>query len=250
MASYRYRAEIPAKELGWEINNLDADVIIYSKPVIEDVAEARALKEAGKKIVVDFCDDHFNFAHYHEMHALADRVTCPTEFMANKIGGTVIPDPYEFAEFSPHCQGTKVLWFGHAVNKAGLFRVMDNMRLPVESFSIVSNMPGTIPWSVETLKFELFKADIVILPETAHYKSPNRCVEAIRSGCFVVAEPHPSIKDFKGLYVGDINEGIEWVRHNLQAANKMIKTAQNFIRKRYSPSTVANAWKKLVQELI
>jgi hypothetical protein len=250
MASYRYRVAIPARELNARINDLSADVVIFSKPTGQDVESALNVKRRGGKIIVDFCDDHMTLPHYRAMLDLADAITCPTEKMAERLrwDAQVIPDAYEFDESEPHCNGNNILWFGHAVNFPSLQRILPDlggMRLRV-----VSNVPGCIPWSLETMRYEFSKADIVIIPYTKDYKSPNRAIEAIRQGCFVVAEPHPSLKDFPGIWIGNIKEGVEWAQQNLSDAKSLTKKTQNFVLKRYSPQTQANAWRKVIQGLV
>jgi hypothetical protein len=46
-----------------------------------DMARAKA---RGAWVVVDFCDDHFDWLHYQEALRLADAVTCSTNEMAKK----------------------------------------------------------------------------------------------------------------------------------------------------------------------
>jgi hypothetical protein len=65
-----------------------------------DMARAKA---RGAWVIVDFCDDHFDWVHYKEALRIADAVTCPTETMAKIIkehgrDATVIGDPYEYPE--------------------------------------------------------------------------------------------------------------------------------------------------------
>ena len=173
--------------------------------------------------------------------AVIDTVTWPVP----AVEAMVIPDPYEFEEREPHCNGTNLLWFGHHVNRSGLERIMPDIKgYPLR---VVSNFDGAIPWSVGTMVKEFKRADIVIIPETAKYKSNNRALEAIRQGCFVVAEPHPSLNDLPGIWVGNIKEGIEWTRRNLQEANERTKMAQKYVRDAYSHQTLALAWKTAIQ---
>lgn len=239
MASYRYRCKIPAQELGAKIN-APADTMVFCKP---QPVEVSALNDSNKRIIADFCDDHFSQHHYQQFAMLSDGITCPTEKMAEIIrknfGRTaeVVPDPYEYPLEAPHCHGTKLLWYGHSVN-AGSLKV--HQYLP--NLRVVSNFHGAIPWSYETMLEEFKRADIVIMPATAPYKSPNRTVEAIRQGCFVVAEPHPSLEGFP-IYIGNIKEGIEWAKNHPHEANKMTLAAQDYIT-RFSPEQVANAWRK------
>jgi len=90
------------------------------------------------------------------------------------------------------------------------------------------------------------KSDIVILPATETYKSANRAVEAIRQGCFVVAEPHPAWNDIPGIWIGNIREGIEWVQTHLNEANQMVASAQAYVREMYSPAACADLWRKVI----
>jgi len=245
MASYRYRALIPAKELGASINDFTADIMIFAKPQAIEVQIAKEAQESGKKVVVDFCDDHFDQTHYREMLKLADAVTCPTEEMGKHIGAQVVIDPYEFDEEAPHCRGDNLLWFGNVTNFASIERLRPRLTSPLR---MVSNAPGCIPWSMDTMRHEFSLADIVVLPATKEYKSPNRAVESIRQGCFVVAEPHPSLTNLP-IWIGDIPQGIEWARQNTLEANKMTLAAQDFVRSAYSPKTQASAWRRVLQAL-
>lgn len=250
MASYRYRAEIPAKETGASINDLTAGTLVFAKPTPEDLWEMGKAKARGARVIVDFCDDHFDWMHYQEALRLADLVTCPTEKMAEIIKGhgreaVVIPDPYEYPELLPHCDGTNLLWYGHAVNRASLQRILPD--LDGYPLRVVSNFGGTIPWSPETMLREFVTADMVVIPKTDEYKSCNRAIEATRQGCFVVAEPHPSLNHFPGIWVGGIKEGIEWARQNPQAARQWTQSAQEYVKARFSPQTVASAWRSVIQ---
>ena len=253
MASYRYRALIPAREIGASLNNPDADVLVFAKPHKQDVPYAIRAKHEGRKVIVDLCDPHLNLEHYQHLMSLADAVTCPTKWFADflkedyDIDATAIGDPYEFDETPPHCAGVNLLWFGHGSNFDSLQRVLPAIQeLPLK---IVSNIEGFTPWSLENLHREMGEADIVVMPETAPYKSANRTVEAIRRGCFVVAEPHPAINDFPGIWLGNIRKGIEWAQQNQQLANERTLEAQSFVRQWHSPKTLGSAWRTLTQRV-
>lgn len=245
-ASWRYRADIPARAIGVPLNDLTADTLVFAKPQAHELMQIGLAKARGAHVIVDFCDDHFDWPHYAEALRLADTVTCPTEEMARRIqahGKTahVIPDPYEYPLRAPHVVGTRLLWYGHAVNKASLERVMPD--LEGYELNVVSNFGGAVPWSYETMLIAFANADIVILPATEAYKSANRAVEAIRQGCYVVAEPHPAINDIPGIWIGNIREGIEWVRQHLPEANAQLFTAQKYVTEKYSPQTVSQMWR-------
>lgn len=252
MASYRYRCQMPARELGAEINNPNADVLVFSKPDKQDVDWMKKARKEGRTCIVDVCDMHFELDHYRWMVKNADGVVCPTNWFSDYLKDEfgiepfVIGDPYEFAESLPHCFGDKLLWFGHGTNYASLVRTLPSIE--GHPLSVVSNIDGTIPWSKENLCRELLNADIVIIPETAPYKSANRTIESIRQGCFVVAEPHPAINDFP-IYIGNIRKGIEWAQSNQSEANQMTLKAQEYVKKLYSPQTLGNAWRTAIQKV-
>ena len=244
IASWRYRAQIPSE--GWAtLNDFTADTLIFAKPEANELMHMARAKARGAWVVVDFCDDHFDWVHYKEALRLADAVTCPTEAMAQIIkkhgrDAMVIADPYEYPEAKPHYNGVNLLWYGHGVNKKSLERIMPDLEnYPLR---VVSNFGGTIPWSHETMLEEFARADIVIIPKTEEYKSPNRAIEAIRQGCFVVAEPQPSLKDFP-IWLGNIKKGIEWTKQ--QNVNELISKAQKFVTELYTPKILIDKWKTL-----
>jgi hypothetical protein len=254
MASYRYRAAIPAAEMGAKINDPTADVIIFAKPIDQDVPYVVKAQHRGSKVIADFCDMHFHLPFYDLILKTANAVTCPTQWFADWIRETygiealVVPDPYEFPEVQPHCSGDKLLWFGHGLNINSLIRVVPFIK--DHPLTVVSNLAGVVQWSKENLLKEMATADIVVIPETAPYKSPNRTLEAIRRGCFVVAEPHPAINDFPGIWIGNLKRGIEWAMQNQEAANTRTKLAQEYVQKWYSPATQASAWKIAIQKAL
>lgn len=254
MASYRYRAAIPASNLAdTSLNDPTADILVFAKPFLEDLKIAWKVKERGGKIIVDYCDDNFSmYPHYKTFLDLADAVTCTTKTMQDRIlelgrVASIIEDPYEFDEVEPHCKGVNLLWFGHAINYYSLKDALPSIEgYPLR---VVSNIPGSIPWSHETMLDEFSKADIVIIPETKHHKSANRAVEAIRQGCFVVAESVPALEEIPGIWLGNIKDGIEWASKNQQEANERIKLSQSYVAERFAPRTQALAWSKIIREL-
>ena len=243
-ASWRYRAKIVSD--GWaSLNDFTADTLIFAKPQANELMEMARAKARGAWVIVDFCDDHFDWVHYKEALRIADVVSCNTEVMAKIIkehgrDATVIGDPYEYPEAKPHCSGLNLLWYGHAVNKHSLERILPD--LEGYNLRVVSNFGGAIPWSHETMLEEFAKADIVLMPATAEYKSPNRAIEAIRQGCFVVSERDLGIPH---IYVGNILEGIKWTQ--TQDINTLISKAQKFVRDEFTPRILIDKWKTLTK---
>lgn len=263
MASYRYRAAMPAEALGATLNDLEAEVLILGKPENASTFEIKQWLGLGKKVIIDFCDAHFDRPLYRDLVRLADEVVCSTMEMAKLIKelgreANVIPEPYELPEVEPHCVGNHLLWFGHPNNLASLNRILPTQASlgfaggPLHVVTIKSAIQASlgievIEWSPETIVEELSWADIVLMPATAKTKSCNRTVEAIRQGCFVVAEPHPSIEHIPGIWIGDIQEGIAWATQHPGEANARTREAQTYISRVYDPKTVACAWSRVIQ---
>lgn len=252
MASFRYRANNPAHAIGASLNDIKADIVIFAKPQARDIPIIAEIQQDGRKVIVDFCDDHFDVPYYHDVAAIADMITCPTAEMAKVIFNhgymaKIIPDAAEYPLAEPHCNGANLLWYGHGSNIGSLTRILPDIKgYPLR---VVSNVNETIPWSLQGMLDEFKLADIVLMPATKEYKSPNRTIEAIRQGCFVVAEPHPSINDIPGIWIGEIKAGIEWAVNHPQQANEGTKLAQEYVNENFSQERTANAWKQLVKEL-
>ena len=250
MASYRYRAAMPAAALGASLNDPTADVLIFAKPHEMERTLLHDAKLAGATVMVDVCDDHLDsLPWYREFLTLADHIVCNTPVMAERVGQpcTVIADPYEFEECAPHGCGTRVLWYGHKSNLPGLQAVLPS--LGAYKVTVISNAEGFRAWSHETMREAFATHDLVILPASASYKSANRAVEAIRQGCFVVAAPHPALTDIPGIWIGDLQEGLAWASTHWNEANAQTKLAQEYVRERYSPATQAAAWRRLLRSV-
>lgn len=254
MASYRYRGAIPARALGCAMNDESAAVWIIAKIDRQTPALIATGRQQGKAIIVDACDLYLQESWYRQSIERADAVTAPTTFAAELLAEefgmpvTVIPDPYELPECPPHVSGSNLFWFGHAQNYYSVARWLPKLTgYPVR---IMTNLDGMIPWSLERLQEELAWADVVLIPETAPHKSCNRTVEAMRQGCLVVAEPHPSLEGFPGVWTGNLLKGIQWAHQNPQEAHERVRTAQGYIRAHHSPAHVASAWKTVIQECV
>lgn len=262
MASYRYRAVLPAHALGASINDPTAPVLVFSKGCAEDVDRLRTAKREGRITIVDVCDVHWNSQRTPWWPTLiqeADQVVANTAFTARLlyedfgVVAAVIDDPAEYPERVPHCAGARLLWFGHPTNGASAMRLLSLAdEYPVTIVTDMKKWDGDararcLQWSHELLATELAQADIVLMPETAPHKSANRTVEAIRSGCTVIAEPHPSLLEFPRLWRGNLRKGITWAHLHPNDANQRTAQQQKYIQERFSLERVGNAWKSLVE---
>jgi SAM-dependent methyltransferase len=220
LASARYRVLIPAQQLarlghaaqigtpgplGYPdaVKQAEVDVLVISKsfdPANE--ALAHAMKARGVRVLVDFCDDHFEHplygAHFRNLAALADAVVVSTPAMAASVKAhsgresTVVTDPVEgprgVPRFSPRLPALRVLWFGHHANLNGLTARAAELhalgaRFPVHLSVVTTDLPHAasivaglaagqegrvraelVPWSPEATWKALAHCDLVWIP--------------------------------------------------------------------------------------
>ena len=249
IASSRLRAKIPQDELlkmGVERGN---DVLIYGKHVLNE-------KDLGvfKRLGFDVCDDHFHhekLGDYYRRHCeIADQVTCNSLVMQKRIkvetgrDAIVVREPYE-SEESEAKIGDMLLWFGHASNMVDLERIAPKL---VHPLLVLSNYPGLPEWTPSSFNKAISEPCIVIIPTgKSMAKSENRMVESIRRGRYVCAEYLPAYEPFGEFFpIGDIPKNIESALANPEESIQRIKDAQDYIRDRYSPRTVAEQWLEVI----
>jgi len=262
MASFRYRALMPVSYLNDQgftatINEGEADAIVFSKPAEANIELAKQCKEDGTRVIVDICDDHLDHekmgAVYRELIGLSDQVICPTKTLQERIAketgkdSEVIPDPYEQQRRIPHAKGENLLWFGHQRNIPEIIPFIG--KLPNLSVCTGRNntLTGYIPWSLENQEKELAYANIVVLPKSAEYKSPNRLINSLMAGCFVVAHPNQSRQEFrKYTWIGRVLSGLEWANAFQDELNDRVSEAQDYIEAHYSPECIGKQWAEIL----
>ena len=260
-ASYRYRCEIPAKWLNENgcpttINGGECEIVVFAKPIDEDVDVAKKAKDDGCKIVFDVTDPHV-YEHYTEMFDLADVVTCSSEYTKGISGkkAVYIPDPYEFEELKPHAsyeERPQLLWFGHKVNLKDLPNRYFNMpetRVVTGPFDEVPD--GITEYTPENLHRALSEANITLLPTSkgSEYKSPNRLINSLRMGVFPISGGLPSAKEFrKFCWVGHVDTGLRFANQERQYLDDLVREGQDYIKK-FSPEEVGRQWKDLFDSI-
>lgn len=251
IASSRLRAAIPQRELERRGIQQGRDVLVYGKHFLsfEQIAPF-------KKKIYDICDDHFGtpeLRDYYLSHAeQADALTCNSEVMRQRIKeetgreATIIREPYESPERQPGI-GPKLLWFGHASNLGDLNRLIPHLKHPLLA---LSNHPDAVQWTPESFSAAITEPCIVIIPTgKSMAKSENRMVEAIRRGRYVCAEHLPAYEPFQRFFhLGDILGHIDYALEIPERAIAAIREAQDYIRDRYSPATVADQWLEVIHE--
>lgn len=271
LASFRYRAAVPAREceklgIKTQINGGNASVVVFSKPVAEDLDLAGSAIKSGAKVVVDFCDDHFGSGKlgglYRNMGELATRIVAPTAEMAKRVLGytgreaTVIPDAYENDLCAPHAVGNQALWFGHRLNLPDMEPHIPTVAHAGFALDIATGPTYKneqwVHWGPAALSKCLAKTNLVLLPtrKGAEYKSPNRLLNAIRAGCFPICSHHPSYTEFRNLvWVGDMRTGLMWAKAFQGDLDGLVLQAQEFVEANYSPAAIGYRWAQMLGAL-
>jgi hypothetical protein len=245
IASARLRSLIPRKIL------MEQGLV---KPGLQVVVGAKHgwdvdyVKSSGCKLIFDVCDDHFHGelrSHYMEACEKADLLTCNSETMREILleqtgrDALIIDDPYEDDEREPTL-GHGVLWFGHQSNLPDLKAVFDDIKHPI---SVVSNKN----WN--TFHKEMLACKCVVIPTgKSMAKSANRAVRAIRYGKYPVCGELPAYAEIKGLYTGDVIEGLDY--YMSIDPREQVKALQNEIRDRFDPEVIAKKWMRAIHEVL
>jgi hypothetical protein len=228
--------------------------------------------------------------HRKKMSELSHRCVAVSETLSKAVSQTlnivkpiVITDPYEGPhgppKFAPSNNKLKLVWFGHTGNLQELFDQLTDLanfgrNIPVSLDIVAQSIDGMekafdqanakfqgdlvlhlTPWSLENTWQSLAQSDAVIIPSINNKKkvakSPNRIVESLRNGRFVVAHPITSYFDYSE-YIRidpDIIKGLNWMMENRPKIGALIHNGQAYIRQHNSPPVVADNWLKLVESI-
>jgi hypothetical protein len=250
----------------------------------------QAAREAGVRTMVDVSDDFVDKAYaapYRDAVKAADAVSTSSAFLTARIAemtgkqATVILDPYEGERGEPRWAPRprlEALWFGNVTNLSGLelslpqllesgdrmhLVVVTRLARAVREWGQLRN--GTLApdidlelreWSPEATAGALRDCDVVLLPinrDVRYYssKGPNRMVESLWAGRFVVAQPLPAYDEFREwAWIGEnLADGLAWARAHPAEVVERIAAAQAHIARRYAPPVVAGTWSALLQRL-
>lgn len=283
LASHRMRVLKPAELLNVGVDNIesyvsnraimDVNVNVFNKHFSpkENFVELQAGKTKGYLTVFDICDDHFDKEsgeYYKAMCLHADAITCNTKNMKKRIkdmtgrDAIVIPDPITF-DYAPPVipEGNpKFLWYGHGSNVNTLLPWLDY----VDNVTIISNVGVTHPvancmeWKPRIVESAICDHDIVLVPTTqeewAKCKSPNRVVDAIQAGKFVITDGKEIYKDLSDFIYTiktpeDLPEAISYWKNNPELVKEIITKGQKYISKRYSDDVILDGWLSVLKQL-
>lgn len=220
--------------------------------------------------------------HFRRMAGIATDLVASTEALAASIkrhtgrDARVITDPVEgprgTPRFEPKLPALRVLWFGHPTNLVSVIDKADQLRtlaqrMPVEFTLItertaeVDRLAGAIAsiapdrlkvrcvqWSLEATWKWLEECDLVWIPVTdtgpKMAKSPNRLLESLWAGRFVVADPVPAYRPFEDLMpLGEgLDAAVTRALDNPAAVQERLREAQRRIARSHSGFECARLW--------
>jgi len=227
--------------------------------------------------------------HLRRMVELAGAVVTTSDSLRTKIGeeygkdAFVIGDPFEGPRGEPRWQPgarLKVLWFGHPVNLPSLEQSLPALlqacrKKPMDLRIVTERVDGIerqckdfnsknrnllsmrfAEWSNAETWRSLADTDFVVIPYIAGHprslaKSPNRIIESLWAGRFVVAQPIPSYLEFgEWAWIGeDLAAGIGWMTDNPAVIGPRIAAAQQHIAATYSAERISADWEKVCSQL-
>jgi len=193
-----------------------------------------------------------------------------------KLNSFVIPDMLRFTRYEPISRiryPFEITWFGMPTNHDTLVSKLKNidasnfkinLRVITSHINIIKNKiinlnlknidSEFIKWTPEFNK-EIIKSDIVILPyaedQERLVKSSNRIIDSLNLGRFVILSNVKQFKEFKHYtYFGDINKGLEWLKLNKAIALEKILKGQEYVNEFYSPETISQLWRKIINKVL
>jgi len=242
------------------------DIVIFTKDT--DPNQMLKLKRKGYTVGFDICDNKFKEEgeRYHVYCREADFITCNTEFQQKEVkryagkDAHIYIDPIE-RPIEPHtrtsCEPVELLWYGGSaslkyvgfgeiipyLNASGI-----NYRLTIltndaeEKVAHLCELGNVVyhEWTYELHEAKVRNSDIVFIPMTigkAHLsrrtitKSPNRVLDGLAQGRWVVASPVPSyLQVGKFCWLDDYLEGIRFYLENPDVVREKIYKGQEWLK--------------------
>lgn len=272
-ASFRYRIAVPANALvekGCKVfvgvkADPSSETVVFSKYwTSNDVSYAQFCRLRGQQVIFDICDDHFETEyrqHYLDMlknctHVVANstemqiRIKDQTGLDALLVEDPVTMPPQEFRGGDP-----SMCWYGNPQNVKGLvdaYPLDCGIHIEVAHSPLMKFDPKIQEVAGKTMHFTTWHPDIIaefaqrhniaFLPyrQGKNAKSPNRILEAIQSGMFVMADIIPSAAEIPGVW--DLSKGFnEGIERYLSHGKEDVDAGKEYIT-RFYPDKIADQW--------
>ena len=296
LASIRMRlgsAILSSKQTNLSINFgqniIDADFVVIGKigatnnNLREDLwlNQIEQQKKMGKKIILDYTDDHLNFkspmtSFYERSLAYINTAITSSTFLAyklkqkSKISVEIIPDAIEVPIFKPKIRendSRNILWFGHASNINYLIEFINtfkNMKQKTTLFILTNEQGVNIfnqtkfnidkslsiqlgLWSIQAMINTSKVCDLIIIPSDPNDPkkagvSSNRLITALALGLPTAACVMESYKEY-GQYFTDIDsEKFIGLIDNPDKFHNQVLEAQDKIIPQFTQEAIGQKW--------
>jgi len=219
----------------------------------------------------------------------ADQIITPTQGLADIVRAetgctaAIIGDPFEGPEqpprFAPGNNLLRIAWFGSTGNLDGIAEEIAQLTLRktdprIYRFSLTSKFTearhrqlaalaarrpdiqiAATEWRPERTWANLAAADLVFLPSQAtdfhRIKSPNRLIEGLRAGRWVIAHPLESYQAFApwAAITEDFDGAIRWALDHPSEIVERIGAGQEHVRQNFDAESIGGLWLGIVRSV-
>jgi hypothetical protein len=279
---------------GQNIN--EADFVVIGKIGVANISLREDLwldqieqqKKMGKKIILDYTDDHLNFestitSFYERSLPYLDAAITSSPFLADKLKqkikcfSEIIPDAIEVPIFKPKIKenvSRNIFWFGHATNinylikfisewrnlkhKTTLFILTNKQGLVIFSqtkFNIDKNLSIQLGlWSIEAMIGTSKICDLIIIPSDQSDPkklgvSSNRLITALALGLPTAAGATDSYKEYNQYFTDIDSEKLLELIDNPDKFHNQVLEAQDKIIPQFTKEVIGNKWINFFEKL-
>ena len=242
------------------------DIVIFTQIAQMDSVLMRLLKDLGKKIVFDHCENLFNIGAEDACMKIADTISCCSTLLAeltnsNGYANTVIlRDPVEEITVDHKYEAVGRRLRAGFMGMGGNSYLVENLRSAVEKadyelVTITEWENATIKWTLENWHNALNTCDVVLCPQTFPAKSNIKVTTAMALGFPVIASP---IRAYQEVICQDHNGYLcwaneEWDRYLIllkdEKKRRMIGEAAKNSVQEYTLEFISNQWLEMFKSL-
>ena len=277
-------------------NIIDADFVVIGKigatnnSLREDLwlNQIEQQKKLGKKIILDYTDDHLNFespmtSFYERSLPYLNAAITSSPFLADRLKQKIkcfteiIPDAIEVPIFKPKIRendSRNILWFGHASNINYLIEFINtfkNMKQKTTLF-ILTNEPGVVIfnqtkfnidknlsiqlglWSIQAMINTSKFCDLIIIPSDPSDPkkagvSSNRLITALALGLPTAACVMESYKEYDQYFTDIDSEKFIELIDNPDKFHNQVLEAQDKIIPQFTQEAIGQKWINFFEKL-
>jgi len=277
-------------------NIIDADFVVIGKigatnnSLREDLwlNQIEQQKKLGKKIILDYTDDHLNFespmtSFYERSLPYLNAAITSSPFLADRLKQKIkcfteiIPDAIEVPIFKPKIKenvSKNIFWFGHASNINYLIKFISkwrNLKQKTTLF-ILTNEPGVVIfnqtkfnidkslsiqlglWSIQAMINTSKVCDVIIIPSDPSDPkkagvSSNRLITALALGLPTAASIMESYKEYNEYFTDIDSEKFIELIDNPDKFHLQVLEAQNRIIPQFTQEVIGQKWINFFEKL-